>query len=136
MFDFAVFTFIMSTEYGDLGFVFAFVGGVGGVFVLGAISSFADLEGRWTNLLLDMMSFQLDVDPPANFIAGASAALAVSIANSQYCWLSISLVIHSDVSISSRNLLSGGRLQMPISSWRSISFMMSCFASSLIIPFM
>ena len=42
-FDFAVLICIMSTEYGDLGFVFAFGGGIGVVVVLGA----SLLGGMW-----------------------------------------------------------------------------------------
>ena len=69
----------MSTEYGDLGFVFVFVGWVGGVFVLGGLLSVGDLVGRWSNLPLDMMSFQLDVVLPDNFITCSPAALMASI---------------------------------------------------------
>ena len=59
-----------------------------------------------------------------------------SITYSQYHWLSMMLPSSSDVSISIRHLLSVDRLQRPMSSWHSVSFMVSYFVSSLIVPFM
>ena len=82
-----------------------------------------------------MISFQLVIFPLDSFIAVSPVVLAVFNAYSQYDWLSMVLPSSSYVSISSRYLLSGGRLQRPMSSWWSISFMMSCFALSLIVLF-
>ena len=84
---------------------------------------------------LDMMAFQLVVVPLDSFVARFPTVSAASIAYGQYYWLSIMLLKSSDVSISISHLLSGRRLQRPMSSWRSVSFMKSYFASSLIIPF-
>ena len=78
------------------------VGSVGGF-----SSGGGDVVGRAT-FPFAMMSFQLDVEPSDSFIAFSLAVRAAIIEISQYCWLSISLLMRSDVSISSRNLLLGG----------------------------
>ena len=89
-FDFDILIFATSSKYGDLGVILAFGVTFRAVVLLGSFLSGGDVVGRWPNFPLDMMSFQLDVFPPDSVITRLPAALTASIANNQYCWLSMS----------------------------------------------
>ena len=91
--------------------------------------------GRLVNLPSFVISFQLLIVPLDSFNARPPMVLATFTAYSQYYWLSVLLWNNSVVSISSRHLLSAGKFPSPIFSCCSISFVISCFVSSLIIPF-
>ena len=133
--DFANWTVSSSSLYRDFFCCFA----LGGSLFTVATDRVAYTGGLWvgklTNLPFVMISFQLAALPIDSFSALSPVIQAAFTAYSRYCWLSILLSSNSEVSVSSRHLLSGGRLQRPMLSYCSICFVISCFASSLIIMF-